>query len=109
MASKIRERIVAKAMRCFAAHGFHGTSTRDIAEKANVTEGSLFRLCCSKEKLFTEALALALAAKDERTSHVRLVAFALLEDKGFTERNRKALAHFSARCQLIKDLRSITK
>lgn len=53
MASKIRGRIIEAALHGFAAKGFHGCSTRDISAAANVTEGSLYRLCESKEVLFS--------------------------------------------------------
>lgn len=58
MASKIRNRILEHAVRCFAARGFAGSSTKEIAVAADVTEGSLFRLFISKEKLFLEVLDL---------------------------------------------------
>lgn len=57
MASKIRDRIVEHAVACFAKNGFSGCPTKEIAVAANVTEGSLFRLFGSKEKLFEESLA----------------------------------------------------
>lgn len=56
MPSKIRDRILENAIHCFAAHGYSGCSTKSISVRADVTEGSLFRLFGSKEKLFTEAL-----------------------------------------------------
>jgi AcrR family transcriptional regulator len=56
MASKIRDRIIVTAVKCFAAHGYAGCSTKEIASRANVTEGSLFRLFGSKDKLFAEVL-----------------------------------------------------
>jgi AcrR family transcriptional regulator len=43
-------------MQCFAASGFHGCTTKVISESADCTEGSLFRLFGSKEKLFEAAL-----------------------------------------------------
>jgi AcrR family transcriptional regulator len=55
MASKIRARILAAATECFAEHGFAGTSTKTIAERAKVNETSLFRLFGGKHKLFEEA------------------------------------------------------
>jgi AcrR family transcriptional regulator len=104
MASKIRDRILAQAVICFAANGYHGVSTKFIAKRANVTEGSLFRLFLSKEKLFTEALSLALASKGIRRSHLRLAAFAVLERKGLNDPNRKALRRLAASAPLIKEL-----
>ena len=107
MASKIRDRIVSSAVQCFAVHGYHGCSTKEIAARADVTEGSLFRLCESKEKLFGEALALALAAKKVRRSHQRMIAFAMLEGRGFDEVNRKALMRLLPTCPVIKALRNL--
>jgi AcrR family transcriptional regulator len=57
MASKIRDRIIDQAIRCFAERGYSGCSTKEISVRADVTEGSLFRLFGSKNKLFEEALA----------------------------------------------------
>lgn len=56
MASKIRGRIVDAAIELYAQNGLHGTTTIQIAKRADVTEGSLFRLFRTKEKLFDEAL-----------------------------------------------------
>lgn len=56
MASKIRARILQQSIACFSEKGYAGTSTKDICKRADVTEGSLFRLFESKEKLFREAL-----------------------------------------------------
>jgi AcrR family transcriptional regulator len=56
MASKIRDKIIDHAVSCFAEFGYSGCSTKLIASKADVTEGSLFRLFSSKQKLFEEAI-----------------------------------------------------
>jgi AcrR family transcriptional regulator len=109
MPSKIRKRIVVNAVQCFATHGYSGCSTKEIAARADVTEGSLFRVCISKDKLFGEALGLALTSKKVRRSHLRLIAFAMLEGRGLDEPNRKALKRLVPRCPLIKALRAIEK
>jgi AcrR family transcriptional regulator len=109
MASKIRDRIVTNAIQSFSLKGYHGCSTKDIAERANVTEGSLFRLCCSKEQLFNEALSAALHAKKIKKLHLRMIAFAMLEGKGFNEENQKALARLSRGSTLLRELRAISK
>lgn len=109
MASKIRDRILTHATRCFAAHGYSGSSTKEIAARADVTEGSLFRLYQSKDKLFTEALTQVLKRKAISRTHLRLVAFAVLEYKGMTDENVKALRRFSASYPLIRAFRSICK
>jgi AcrR family transcriptional regulator len=48
-----RQRILAEAMRCFAARGFAGTTTRELAAGAGVTEAALYRYFPSKEALYT--------------------------------------------------------
>jgi len=56
MASKIESRILDRAIELFADFGYFGVTTRDLAKKAKVTEGSIYRLFRSKENLFEEAL-----------------------------------------------------
>ena len=56
MASKIDARILEKAIELFADFGYYGVTTRDLAKKAKVTEGSIYRLFHSKENLFEVAL-----------------------------------------------------
>jgi AcrR family transcriptional regulator len=73
MASKIRGKIVEHAITCFAAFGYRGCGTKLIADSANVTEGSLFRLFLTKEKLFEEALELARAKMLPQADFVRLL------------------------------------
>ncbi len=56
MASKIKARILEAAIALFADYGYYGVATRDVAKKAKVTEGSIYRLFSSKDQLFAEAL-----------------------------------------------------
>jgi AcrR family transcriptional regulator len=49
-------KIVAAAGRLFARQGYHGTSTREIARMAEVSENTLFRHFSCKEDLFWTAL-----------------------------------------------------
>jgi AcrR family transcriptional regulator len=58
-------RIVEAAVQLFAQHGFKGTSTRDIANLANVNEATLFRHFPRKTDLFW-------AAADSRLNGVKL-------------------------------------
>jgi AcrR family transcriptional regulator len=58
-------RIIEAAVQLFAQHGFKGTSTRDIAELANVNEATLFRHFAKKADLFW-------AAADSRLNGVKL-------------------------------------
>jgi AcrR family transcriptional regulator len=50
-----RERLLAAAGEVFAEKGFRGATTRDIAERAGITEPMLFRHFGSKTALFEEA------------------------------------------------------
>lgn len=56
MSSKIQPRILDAAIALFADHGYFGVTTRDIARKARVTEGSIYRLFTSKDRLFESSL-----------------------------------------------------
>lgn len=56
MASKIEPRILDAAISLFADYGYFGVTTRNIARKARVTEGSIYRLFSSKDNLFGSAL-----------------------------------------------------
>jgi AcrR family transcriptional regulator len=50
------ERILEAAVHLFALQGYHGTSTREIARRAEVSENTLFRHFARKEDLFWSAL-----------------------------------------------------
>jgi AcrR family transcriptional regulator len=50
-----RERLLAAAGEVFAEKGYRGATTRDIAERAGITEPMLFRYFGSKVALFEEA------------------------------------------------------
>ena len=54
--SKSCLKVVGAAVTLFARHGYHGTSTREIARKAGVSENTLFRHFACKEDLFWSAL-----------------------------------------------------
>lgn len=51
-----RERILRAAYECFSSKGFMGTTTREIARRAGVSEVTLFRHFRSKRELFEEVL-----------------------------------------------------
>src|SRR5277367_6896781 len=53
-----RKTIVAAAVPLFARKGFAGTTTRELAEAANISEGLLFRHFPSKKHLYGEILRL---------------------------------------------------
>ncbi len=52
-----REKLLDVAIRIFAEAGYHGTTTRRVAQEAGVNEVTLFRQFGSKEVLIREALA----------------------------------------------------
>jgi AcrR family transcriptional regulator len=56
LSSKLTEKLLSAAVESFAADGFHGSTTKLISDRAGCTEGSLFRLFGSKEKLFGAAV-----------------------------------------------------
>jgi AcrR family transcriptional regulator len=51
-----KEKIVAAASQLFARQGYHGTSTREIARLADVSENTIFRHFDRKDDLFWSAL-----------------------------------------------------
>jgi AcrR family transcriptional regulator len=48
-----REDILKASLHLFAERGFHGTSMRDIAREANITEGLIYHYFASKRDLFS--------------------------------------------------------
>jgi AcrR family transcriptional regulator len=59
-----RQRILAEATRCFAARGFAGTTTRELAAGAGVTEAALYRYFPSKEALYAALIDEKMATPD---------------------------------------------
>jgi AcrR family transcriptional regulator len=54
-----RDKLLEVAVRIFAEAGYHGTTTRRVAQEAGVNEVTLFRQFGSKDALIREALAAA--------------------------------------------------
>jgi AcrR family transcriptional regulator len=52
-----RQLILGAAKRCFARHGFAGTTTKSVAAAASISEGLLFKHFSSKSALYAEILA----------------------------------------------------
>ena len=52
--AQTRTRILQAAQRLFAAQGFDGTTTRDLAQAAGVAEGTLFRHFPNKKAILVE-------------------------------------------------------
>jgi len=68
------EEIVHVAGRLFAYQGYHGTSTRQIAHLANMSENTLFRHFDNKESLFWSTLHAHFAALDFRQDLLEKIA-----------------------------------
>src|SRR5215475_8338295 len=51
-AEQRRELVLGEAMAAFAAHGYAGTSTEDVARRAGISQPYLFRLFPTKKALF---------------------------------------------------------
>ena len=58
MASKVRDKIVDAAARCFHDLGFNGCSIQDIVDKGGVPKGSFYNYFKTKEVLAVEVLEL---------------------------------------------------
>lgn len=56
MTSKIEPKILHAGIVLFADYGYYGVTTRSLARKAKVTEGSIYRIFDNKEKLFDRCL-----------------------------------------------------
>ncbi|TMA34757.1 MAG: TetR/AcrR family transcriptional regulator [Deltaproteobacteria bacterium] len=52
-AGERREAILREGLRCFAARGFSGTTTREVAAGVGITEAALYRYFPSKEALYS--------------------------------------------------------
>jgi AcrR family transcriptional regulator len=52
--TETRTRILKAALKLFAKQGYDGTTTRDLAEKAGVAEGTLFRHFTNKKAILIE-------------------------------------------------------
>lgn len=51
-----REQLLDVALELFSRHGFDGTTVRDIAGAANVTDGLIYRYFASKEELLEQVI-----------------------------------------------------
>jgi AcrR family transcriptional regulator len=70
-----REAIIRAVRRVFAERGFHGTTTRALAEAAGVSEALLFKHFPNKEALYAAMQAFCTAERDpERLERIRALA-----------------------------------
>jgi TetR/AcrR family transcriptional regulator len=56
-AEERREAILREGLRCFAADGFSGTTTREVAARVGITEAALYRYFPNKESLYSAIIA----------------------------------------------------
>jgi AcrR family transcriptional regulator len=74
LSGAVRRAAIIKAVRrVFAEKGFHGTTTRELAEAADVSEALLFKHFPTKEALF-EAMQLSCCAAQNQGAFARLNA-----------------------------------
>jgi AcrR family transcriptional regulator len=72
----VRARIQEAALRCFATHGYPGTSMAGIAAAAQTAPANLYRYYASKEALFNAVVPADLAARHDRLLDTRVEALA---------------------------------
>ena len=63
--SDTRKKILAAALEVFSAKGFHGTTVDEIAERAGLGKGTVYRHFHSKKGLFSELIRLKVAELEE--------------------------------------------
>jgi AcrR family transcriptional regulator len=105
--SQRRDRILDAAVACFASRGFAGTTTREVAARAGITEAGLYRHFASKEALYAaiidrkmqapELLAGLSAAAERRDDRAVLGGLAeVILERGLGDPDFVRLLFFSA-------------
>jgi AcrR family transcriptional regulator len=72
----VRARIRDAALRCFADHGYRGTSMAGIAAAARTAPANLYRYYPSKEAVFDAVVPADLPARHDRLLDTRIAALA---------------------------------
>ncbi len=68
MSEERREQVLAAALKEFAAHGYHGTSTGAIAKRAGISQPYIYALFPNKQELFLATSRLAMGRLRDRFS-----------------------------------------
>jgi AcrR family transcriptional regulator len=66
--SSTREKILAAALEVFSSKGFHGTTVDEIADRAELGKGTVYRHFNSKRGLFSELIRLKVAELEKTVS-----------------------------------------
>jgi AcrR family transcriptional regulator len=94
--SDTREKILIAALEVFSAKGFHGTTVDEIAQRAELGKGTVYRHFHSKKGLFSELIRSKVAeleqavagAIDPRTDVLEVIEVYLRSYFAFFDRNR---------------------
>src|SRR3989304_7401995 len=73
-AGERRERIIASAIGLFSQKGFKGTTTREIAEGAGISEAMVFRYFPTKEDLYAAIITRAAGDVFEEISLIEFIS-----------------------------------
>jgi len=113
-----RQLAIQSAASVFAEKGFHGASTKDIAERMGIKQGSLYYYFKSKEEALGEVCHFGIEAYVERMQSIaesdqpfeaKLMATVTSHLTSYRERNEALKVHNDERLYLPKAKRAILK
>lgn len=113
-----RQLAIRSAAAVFAEKGFHGASTRDIAERMGIKQGSLYYYFKSKEEALGEVCLFGIEpyvermqaiANSEQPFEAKLMATITSHLTSYRERNEALKVHNDERLYLPKDKRAKLK
>ena len=113
-----RQQAIRSAAAVFAEKGFHGASTRDIAERMGIKQGSLYYYFKSKEEALGEVCLYGIKAYVERMKTIaasdqpfeaKLMATITSHLTSYRERNEALKVHNDERLYLPEDKRARLK
>ena len=113
-----REQAVRAAAAVFADHGYHGSSTRDIAQRLGIKQGSLYYYFKSKEEALEEVCLLAMRdyvarmetiAAGSQPFEAKLQAIIVAHLAAYREKNEALKVYNTERLYLPPERRSRLK